>query len=128
MLEWLTNGWNWLWSNIQSLWSLVEFFAFLGMGFLAWWKFIRKKPTETIGRITVPTRDLKTIYYEGLDSSCELLKLNLIEKKLGQHQAGLSLSEIYQDQHIRVPTFGDHVEGLEQFDCNLTKSTLYYSI
>ena len=58
--------------------------------------------------INVSGRDLSALYYTALDTSCEMLRLNLIETRLGQKHTGrLSLSEIYQDQRIRLPESGD---------------------
>ncbi|MDD5392320.1 MAG: SUMF1/EgtB/PvdO family nonheme iron enzyme [Thiothrix sp.] len=109
--------WTWIWGNIQSIEALAAFVLILWGLWWGVWGRLRKPPvvvSEPTPVVPQPARDLTVFYYAGLDASCEMLKLNLIEKRLGDKQAGrLGLSEIYQDQRIRLPESGDKAKAGE---------------
>ena len=97
--------WDWVWANVQSLWSFIELIAFVSLGVFTWWKWFRKKPEEITHTTSVEPRPLLTFekaYLDELDSRCEFLRLDLIAKPVLDRGLRLSLSHIYQDQHIRL--------------------------
>ena len=60
------------------------------------------EPPADLSRF-LPTRDLAALYYRALDEKCQVLRLDIVATDLGQRKLNLSLSDIYQDQHIRLP-------------------------
>lgn len=96
--------WDWLWGNIQSLWSLIELFFFIIVGMITWVKFFKGADENSKNSKNLyDYKDLNEIYYEYLDNECDKLKLNLVDREFSQNQSGLSLSEVYLDQKISVP-------------------------
>ncbi|MFI0398293.1 MAG: SUMF1/EgtB/PvdO family nonheme iron enzyme [Thiolinea sp.] len=108
-------AWAWIWTNIQSLEALAAILVIFGI----WFKFFRKKPepqplpnhqpTHSEPPPTTSQRfpsDLEELYYQSLDETCQLLRLNLVEQSLGKraNEQRISLAAVYQDQRIRLAT------------------------
>ncbi|MCX7112386.1 MAG: SUMF1/EgtB/PvdO family nonheme iron enzyme [Proteobacteria bacterium] len=113
--------WDWFWNqpdaNItklndrlsvlekikEFLWAAIGLIAVILVGL---WKKNVKVPSPNEPGITpvptLPARDLAPLYYRALDEKCQMLRLDVIAPELGQRKLNLSLSDIYQDQHIRL--------------------------
>ena len=111
--------WAWIWTNIQSLEALAALLVIFGI----WFKFFRKKtelqplpnhqPTHSEPPPTTSQpfpSDLEELYYQSLDETCQLLRLNLVEQSLGKraNEQRISLAAVYQDQRIRLATKPEH--------------------
>lgn len=104
-------SWDWIWVNIQSLDSLVALLIALVGG--ATWLYFKlrgqspqSKDNPQNAPLTHPHQqdELEQTYLAELDKRCEFLRLDLIVKPILDRGLRLSLSEIYQDQHIRLWT------------------------
>ena len=67
------------------------------------------KPTDETGQAVVivqppplPIRDLTRLYYHALDAKCQVFRPDIVAPDLVERKLNLSLSDIYQDQHIRL--------------------------
>ena len=49
-----------------------------------------------------PHRDLAKLYYHALDAKCQVFRPDIVAPDLVERKLNLSLSDIYQDQHIRL--------------------------
>lgn len=104
-------SWDWIWVNIQSLDSLVALLLALVGG--ATWLYFKLRGQSHQSKdnphpppLTPPHQqdELEQTYLAELDKRCEFLRLDLIVKPILDRGLRLSLSEIYQDQHIRLWT------------------------
>lgn len=100
-------SWDWIWANIQSLDSLVALLLAVGGG--AVWLFFKLRGSPSQPNHQNPSTanqhshdELEKNYLVELDKRCEFLRLDLIAKPILDRGLRLSLSEIYQDQHIRL--------------------------
>ncbi len=122
--------WDWLWdqpdSNITKfndrLTSLEKVGAiFFGIaGFISaillwpWKKDTQKETPNPVGNPVapiLPNRDLAKLYYRALDEKCQMVRLEIITPELAGKKLSLSLSDIYQDQHIRL---ADETKGQDR--------------
>ena len=103
-------------SSVKEVGAIILGVAGL-ISFIILWPWKKDQQTETPNSVgnpvapILPQRDLAKLYYRALDEKCQMVRLEIIAPELAGKKLSLSLSDIYQDQHIRL---ADEAKGQDR--------------